>query len=364
MSTNLATLPIAAMSRRSILAAGAATLLGPHLFAGAAPAGDAVSFYVIGDTHYLADKASPDKIDEESAAVTAALIRTLNDLPGTAIPAEAGGGKVAQPRGVIHAGDIIDTGDKTGPVHEAMQKTEWQRYCADFGLAGGDGKLKLPVYEVHGNHDSPGGKGLAIDGIIERNLKRPGVDHRSGNGLHYAWNWGAIRLINLGIVVGQVKQVTQKRRYNPLDSLDFLVADLKKNVGDSGRPVVITHHVDVARYTGNCDGDAAANLQKEWNPCDVKGYHDALRGFNVIAIFYGHTHVRNVFQWDGAGTKAASGINVFNVDNASHFNSDTQSFFYVEAADGSLTVREYHTKDRWRSAQWTPQVWRRQVKLA
>jgi cytolysin (calcineurin-like family phosphatase) len=352
------------LTRRGFLAGGAATLLGPHLFVSAAPAAEAVAFFVIGDTHYLADKAAPDTIDSESAAVTSALIRVLNELPGSAIPPEAGGGKVTPPRGVIHAGDIIDTGDKSGAVHEAMQKTELKQFRADFGLTGGDGGLKYPVYEVHGNHDSPSGKGVAIDAIIERNANRPGVDHRCANGLHYAWNWGPIRLINLGIVVGQVKSVTQKRRYNPLESLDFLAADLKKNVGDTGRPVVITHHVDVARYTGSCHADDAANAQKEWNPCDVKGYYEALRGYNVIAIFYGHTHVRNVFQWDGASAKAASGINVFNVDNSSHFNSDTQSLFHVEAADGLLTVREYHTKDRWKSGQWTPQVWRRQVKLS
>ena len=152
-------------------------------------------------------------------------------------------------------------------------------------------------------------------------------------------------------------EVTRKRRYSALDSLDFLVRDLAANVGTSGRPVIITHHVDVARYTGPCEENDETALKKEWDPCDVRGFHAALKGFNVVAIFYGHTHVRNVFQWDGQSPRAASGLSVFNTDNVSHFNSDTQAFFYVEVRETQLLVREYQTLDRWKTAFWTPQVW-------
>lgn len=320
-----------------------------------------ISFFLVGDTHYLADKDAPDQLDERSRRVTTGLIDTLNELPGTSIPETAAGGIVAHPHGVIHAGDLIDSGDKNGKSWERMQATEWDAYTADFGVDGRDGRLKYPVFEVHGNHDGPHGKGLAIDGIVERNKQRGGLAGISSNGLHCSWDWGPLHLLNLGIVVGQVPDVTQRRRYDPMGSLEFLVKDLRERVGDSGRPVVITHHIDLARYTTPCDATDPANLNREWHPCDVRGFYNAIRDYNVIAILYGHTHARKVLTWDGSSTRAERGISVFNVDNSSHFHSDNQAFLYFEIGPDEILVRECATTDGWQGYQWTPQVWKRRV---
>ena len=161
---------------------------------------------------------------------------------------------------------------------------------------------------------------------------------------------------NLGLIVGTDAAVSRRRRYAALDSLAFLVSDLKKHVGESGRPVVLTHHVDIARYSLACDPQAAPD-SKEWDPCDVHAFYQAIKDYNVAGIFYGHTHARSVFQWDGASVKANSGIRVFNSDNSSHFASDAQAFFYVESRGGKLLVREYQTKDRWQTGYWTPMSW-------
>lgn len=318
--------------------------------------GDAICFYVIGDTHYLADREQPTVLDPRAGEICGKLVDTLNQLPGTEIPESAGGGQVGQPRGVIHAGDVIDTGDKQGGVTGEMQRTEWAAFVRDYGLTGRDGRLKMPVYEVWGNHDSPHGKGHALDQIAMRNKTRPDVEHVSANGLHYSWNWGPAHFVNLGLIVGGDRSVARRRRYAALDSLDFLVADLKDKVGSSGRPVIITHHVDIARYTGACDLAVDAG-SKEWDPCDVRAFHSALKGYNIAAIFYGHTHARNVFRWDGESPKAQAGIPVFNTDNASHFSGNAQAFFYVELRTGQLTVREFQTKDRWATGFFTPQTW-------
>ena len=315
-----------------------------------------VAFFVVGDTHYLANIEIPARMDPRSAEICGRLVDTLNRLPGTAIPKEAGGGKVNQAAGLIHAGDIIDTGDKNGRVQEAMQKTEWAAFADDYGLTGSDGRLKMPVYEVYGNHDSPHGTGLAIEKILERNKRRPGVVNISENGLHYSWDWGAAHFVNLGLIVGTQKSVTRKRRYAALDSLDFLIADLRDKVGTGSKPLIITHHVDIARYTGPCDLTATAD-SKEWDPCDVRAFYDALKGYNVAGIFYGHTHSRNIFQWDGTSTKAATGLHVFNTDNASHFSGNAQALFYVELHDKQMLVREYQTKDGWQTGFFTPQSW-------
>ncbi len=315
-----------------------------------------VAFIVVGDTHYLANKDMPTRMEARSAEICGRLVDTINDLPGTAIPAEAGGGKVLQASGLIHAGDIIDTGDKNGRVQEVMQKTEWSAYTSDYGLTGTDGRLKVPVYEVFGNHDAPHGTGWALEKIIERNKRRPGVSNVSENGLHYSWDWGAAHFLNVGLIVGSDKQVTRKRRYAALDSLDFLVADLREKVGTSGRPVIITHHVDMAHYTVPCDPSTPAD-SKEWDTCDVQAFYKAIKEYNVAGIFYGHTHFRNIFRWDGTTAKAETGLQVFNTDNASHFSGDAQALFYVELHDKQLVVREYQTQDGWKTGSFTLQKW-------
>ena len=92
------------------------------------------------------------------------------------------------------------------------------------------------------------------------------------------------------------------------DSLEFLVADLKDKIGTSGRPVVLTHHVDLLRYAQPLPVEDKKAEGLEWDPADVKGFHDAIKGYAVAAIFYGHTHTRNVYRWDGSNKAAKEGI--------------------------------------------------------
>ncbi len=342
------------LDRRRFLAASAAALPTAALAADANAADDAVAFFLVGDTHFLADKAAPARLDARSAAVTGGLVDALNRLPGTAIPAAAGGGTVLPVRGVIHAGDCTDTGDK---ADARMQATEWAAFADAYGLTGKDGRLKVPVYEVHGNHDSPRGDGLAVQKIKERNKSRPRLANVSPNGLHYSWDWGPVHFVNLGIVVGAVADVARRRRYAPLDSLSFLVSDLKEKVGASGRPVVVTHHVDVLRYAQPLPVEEKKAAAMEWDPADVGGFHDALKGYNVAAVLYGHTHARNVYRWDGTNKAAKDGIPTFNVDNSSHYAGKAQAFFYFEVRGDALTAREYQTTDAWATGSWTPQTW-------
>jgi predicted phosphodiesterase len=342
------------LSRRQFLATTAASATLPAFLRAAEPKEEPVAFFLVGDTHFLANKDDTAKLDDRSAAVTSRLVDHLNKLPGTEIPMAAGGGKVAPARGVIHAGDCIDTGDK---ANVKMQETEWAAFADTYGLSGKDGKLKVPVYEVHGNHDSPRGDGLAVKKIIERNKNRPGVTNASKNGVHYSWDWGGVHFVNLGIVVGQVADVARKRRYAPLDSLEFLVNDLKEKVGTSGKPVVITHHVDMLRYAQPLPVEDAKAGSMEWDPADVKGFYEAIRGYTVAAILYGHTHARNVFRWDGSNKAAKEGIPTFNVDNSSHFASKAQAFFYFELRSDTLIVREFQTADAWETGTWTPMTW-------
>ncbi len=193
-----------------------------------------VSFFRSSDTHYCADAADPRKMNESSASYNAALVEQLNKLPGTAMPAEVGGGALAQPAGVIHVGDIVDNGDK-GPTKYSMAEREAAAFVSDWGLNGTEGRLRWAVREVHGNHDSPHGDGPMIGLIKQRNEGRDGLTNLSDNRLHYSWDWGDVHFVALGIVVGDAPLVTRKRRYAPLGSLPFLEQDLRTHVGSSGR---------------------------------------------------------------------------------------------------------------------------------
>ena len=342
------------LNRRRFLTGSAAALAGAYLAPGArAATAPLTSFFVLGDTHFLADKNEPEKMTANSAAYTSRLVDTLNKLPGTEFSGEAGGGTVPAPNGVLHVGDVIDTGDKTGPVPLAMQRTEWAAYVAQFGLTGTEGRLRYPVIEIAGNHDAPQGTGHAIEQMAARQRVRKNLKAISKNGVHSSWEWGGVHFVTLGLIVGTDSSVDRKRRYAALDSLAFLKEDLANTPKD--RPLVIMHHVDMARYTvAKPDVDYT---KWEWDPADVAAFHSTIKERRA-AIFYGHTHRREIFRWDGNSTKADNGVAVFNSNKAAHFSGPVQAFFHVEVRGDGLLVRERETGDGWLTSSWTPQVWK------
>ena len=344
------------ISRRQFLGTTAAAAVGLLTPRARAIEPFALSFFVIGDTHYFANADKQGELDPVSAATNSGLVKTLNRLRGSAIPDSAKKGNVGDPRGVIHVGDLIDSGDNDDDTHKAMQQTEVRAWLDAYGLNGEGGALKYPVYEVHGNHDAPRGEGIVLPHLAERNRQRAGVTNISPNGMHYSWDWGPVHFACLGIIVGTEKSVKRKRRFAALDSLDFLASDLAEKVGDSGRPVVLVHHVDFASNSLPLDGPGPFE-NRTWDPADVHAFYEAVKGYKIAAIFYGHTHARNVFRWDGLNTKGSTGIAVFNNDNSGHYKMEEQAFFHVEMNERELIVREYKSPDRWQTAAWTPMSW-------
>jgi hypothetical protein len=92
------------------MASGACGFSGLDVARGEYSESDTIGFFAIGDTHYFANERSTHELMDSSVVNCQGLIDTLNRLEGTPIPDLAGGGNVASIRGVIHAGDIIDTG--------------------------------------------------------------------------------------------------------------------------------------------------------------------------------------------------------------------------------------------------------------
>ena len=99
--------------------------------------------------------------------------------------------------------------------------------------------------------------------------------------------------------------------------------DLIDNVGKSGRPIVLVHHVDVHRYSEVVPDDKVLNN-----------------------------------EWDYGDARAFYGVPFLNTDNAGHFVGPAQAFLHIEIDAKELRVREFATRDGWQTGDWTPQLWK------
>ena len=330
------------------------------------------AFLVVGDPQYLAEKSnSPTQLDPFSEEANSRAIELLNKFSGKALPEPDKMEKVsADILGIIVTGDLIDSADKSGGFYPAMQRFEWIRYKADYGLTGEDGKIPYPVYELHGNHDGPQGDTFVVEDIIARNILRKGLCRLSENGLHYSWNWGPLHCVNLGIFVGQGEKRRKDHHYTPRSSLEFLRDDLEIEVGDSGRPVILSFHLH------------PFGPEYDWPKEDLDAFSKTISGYNVVAMFHGHTHGSPPSRrmWDGTvfGTNQPTGIDIFNPDDIGASKTDPKDptkgvgllhgFLYVELVDESgvendqFIVRSYATKDNWKTHDWHT-VWTRAIKV-
>lgn len=337
---------------------------------GPAQAEETFAFFVVGDPQYHAEKGQP-RLDPFSEAANQRGLDVLLALPGKTIGEQAGGGRVAKDiLAVLATGDLIDSGDKNGRAYEAMQRVEWQRFVADFGLTGHEGRLPWPVYEIHGNHDGPQGDTFIVADIIARNKQRPGVVQRSENGLHYSFDLGPLHVVALGMFAGAGESRREGHHYAARQSLEFLQKDLQQQVADSGRPVAAMFHLH------------PNGPEYDWPGEDLQALWKALQPYNVIALFHGHTHASppSRLMWDGQkfAPELPGGIDVFNPDDLGATKRDPRhpqrpastrhGFLYVELidADGTkgdrLVVRSLATRDGWKTYQWD-RMWTRPVKI-
>ncbi len=289
------------------------------------PAGRNVTLLSTSDPHYMAF------VHEHRNAEDRAGIEEMNIISTRSWPEKLGGDKIENPRGVLCLGDCIDDGDR---MFEGKQQSEkqYEFFIKDFGFDGTDGLLKYPVYEGWGNHDGPPvGKdrnGFSFRARLklrnEQRLERKLVDHVSENGLHYSWDWDDVHLVQLNIYPADKQN--EKVHYNavwhnPEGSLSFLKQDLAKNVGDSGRPVILMAH---------CGFDT-----DWWHPEDWKAFYDAVEPYNVVLYIYGHSGT-GVQEWapEGGGKK----ITLIN-------DGQTENGFFVIQLTGDRLRAGYRQKD-------------------
>ncbi len=320
------------------------------------------AFLVCGDPQYHAEKAAaPQALDPYSEQAMSRFIRLASTFAGREVPPSLGGGKVSEELlGMIVTGDLVDSADKNGGYYPAMQKFEWERYKADFGLKGKDGKLPFPVYELHGNHDGPQGDTFIIKDIIARNKDRVNLTKVSENGLHYSWDWGPLHLVNLGMFVGAGDERRKDHHYAPRSSLEFLEKDLEAVVGPSGRPIILSFHLH------------PFGPHFDWPKEDLAAFWKLIERFNVVALFHGHTHGSppSRTRWNGKdfNRHLQEGVWVFNPDDAGAAKTDRRDpskgvglrhgFLYLEVIDrkgrqeDEMIVRSFASKDNWATHQW------------
>ena len=269
-----------------------------------------VTFFVGSDLHY-------GYIDGTtvSTEVCRDTLDSMNALPGEAYPAAAGGGTVDNPRGVLLIGDLTESG----------AATDWAALTNDWGL-NGEQNLPWPVYEGFGNHDCYSSD-VVPAGIKARNPLRRGISNISTNGYHYSWDWDDLHLVCLNLFPGETLDNTG---LSPLDSLNFLADDLAKNVGDSGRPVILYHH-----YGFDSFGLAW------WSDQQRSNYLAVIQNYNVIAIFAGHNHLVDYTPW--------CGFNTFNDGTAGKVLGPSYviSYLVVHVTQTNLTIVERLLDDSW-----------------
>ena len=299
---------------------------------GVAGAGDGVTFLVTSDSHYDAFE------NEDRNERNRATIGQMNEIGGVAWPESLGGGAIGKPRGVLVLGDLIDDGDRKLDG-KPQSEQQWRYFVADFGSDGTDGRLKYPVFEGCGNHDGPPvGRekhGFSLQAELkkrnEARKKKGRITGLSENGLHYSWDWGPVHFVQLNLYPGDRPHPDTRYSaayHDPQGSLKFLRADLADRVGDSRRPVVLLHHYDLQGSDW-------------WHNDERTAYYDAVKDYNVAAVFHGHTGT-GVYRWKPEGREKE--LDVVNT-------GQTENGFFVVEITGNRLRTAYRTKNR-RGKEW------------
>jgi hypothetical protein len=214
-------------------------------------------------------------------------------------------------RGAIIAGDLTDSGDASIPAGEATCR-QLDRFFAEFGRCGDEGKLSIPVYTLYGNHDFPFRKKPKLDpqpvvaGLSEiTKHHRPGktkdlIDDAKGGTGHYAWRWDDIWFVNLDVKPGfKIETITKdalpsnpKRKIDPHGSTRFLRHFLEQLKDDPSRQIVIVAHYPLGSHRlHDAEREKFCNIidDAQHGTGSFKGKKLAAK-WPVIAYVHGHTH--------------------------------------------------------------------------
>jgi hypothetical protein len=246
-----------------------------------------ITVFSFSDIHYGADDGG-----KRPPMVQSTMVPVINSLPGNAYPA-AIGGTVEKPRAVIMQGDLINDG-----AVKDKYPVQWANYLADFGV-NGEGRCKFPVFEGIGNHDLNEDM-FVFNQIKQRNVVRKQAGHIrnvSPNGYHYSWDWDGVHFVNVNLFPGDVwegEADAYGRAHHPQHAREFLADDLKRHVGDSGRPVVVVQHFRPID-------------ENWWTFSAADKFHRVIQDYNVVAILVGHQGGGVNNKWRGYNWISSNG---------------------------------------------------------
>jgi hypothetical protein len=280
---------------------------------GAAPAGPLTrdfTFFLLSDVHLGAKNGKGEQPTLPAEMVVGARVHldTMRGLVGQPYPArsEFAGlnlGAIAVPRGLFIIGDLTD-----GHKDLAVGQEQWRSFDALFPALGVPfGGRMVPVFACAGNHDGAL-EGPARLGLVRRNQELARAKHLaelSTNGVHFALNWNGVHFISLNLCPADTTDAETPFKYgkpgpgswnDPQGALSFLREYLARHVGASGEPVVLMHHYGFDGFS--------LNDWNWWTPKQRRALYELLGGYNVAAIFHGHNHHAEHYQWPDPGRHA------------------------------------------------------------
>jgi hypothetical protein len=293
-----------------------------------------ITFFVMADPQI--------HLDKWGTAGTEQTLRVANELPGKPFPF---GGKVAVPKAVIVAGDLVDV---------VQDPRHWETYKRFFD-PNGNALLRFRAFEGIGNHDlaaeSAEGFSSVQKEFVARNRSRKGeeVFHYDEEYYHYSWDWGPLHLINLNLFPGNQPRPVYDNEApwnNPRRSLDFLKADLEKQVGGSGRPVILWWHYGLRGW----------GLEKWWTPDDLEALKRVIEPYNVVLILHGHEHAFAHYKWENYPVFMCPSPQLDRDPKTPDVPSKPKGFLVVRLKGDQLQLA-HHGPDGWK------ETWSRSVNL-
>jgi cytolysin (calcineurin-like family phosphatase) len=285
----------------------------------------ATTFCLVTDTHF--------HCANERIPANAWMVSALNRVHTLAWPAEIAGKPsglafagtpVAAPAGVVLLGDLTDNGKKV-----ELEGYPWSHGFRHFYETDPKRKdsLAMPAWIGLGNHDFGNGQGpgdgrLMLAYVAQRHAGPkapvPVDEFDAATGCHALVRGGAV-IIQLHRFAGDTAGGSRP------SALPWLKTVLAARAGN-GQPVLICQHYGF---------DPFGLEERWWTEKDRREFLDALRGFNVIGIFHGHSHAAAHYQIEG--------IDVYRVNNVAPEigigNKDGPgSFSLVRLGGGTLTV--------------------------
>jgi 3',5'-cyclic-AMP phosphodiesterase len=253
--------------RRLLVGAGASLAVGAAARPALAGAADSFSFVHLTDTHI-----QPELGAKEGVAKAFAAVRALKEKPAFALV----------------GGDIVMDTAYADRKRSELQYALWREAAAS---------LKMPVYYSVGNHDvyAIGGDNRVATDDPEYGkkwwLKRLGLANRYGSFEYGGWKF---------ITLDSVQSDAEGKWWGELDAEQVTWLDDTLRKTDRKQPLVFLTHIPLMTVFGQYTQGTTAALGEGMIVKNGKQFVEMTTGYNVQAVFQGHTHVVEECVYRGA----------------------------------------------------------------